>query len=171
MKTPLILSAVLFTVLTPVRAEMREFKNAKGAVLKAEPVVVRGPNLVLKLENGRESTVALKSLSREDQDFVLRWMVHEPKALSYSFDCRSEEKTGATDKKSNRLGKLEATEKSYSIKINNRCQNPIDGLKVAYRVFLADRVQDTGEEREKVGVIWKGGLLDPGRMTYNQSMV
>ncbi len=169
MKTPLILSAVLFTVLSPVRAEMREFKNAKGAVLKAEPVVVRGPNLVLKLENGRESTVALKSLSREDQDFVLRWMVHEPKALSYSFDCRSEEKTGATDKKGNQFGKLEATEKSYNIKINNRCQNPINDLKVAYRVFLADRVQDTGLERDAVGVIWKGGLLDLGRLTYNQS--
>ena len=164
-----LLTTVLLTGFTTARAELREFKNTKGVVLKAEPVVVRGANLILKLENGQQSTVALKSLSREDQDFVLRWMVHEPKALSYRFDCRSEDKTGATDKKSSRLGKLEATEKSYDIKISNRCQNPIDGLKVAYRVFLADRVQDTGAEREKVGVIWKGGLLDVGRITYNQS--
>ena len=169
MKSSFILTAVMFTAITSLHAELREFKNAKGAVLKAEPVVVRGPNVVLKLENGRESTVALKSLSRDDQDFILRWMVHEPKALSYSFDCRSEEKTGATDKKSSRLGKLEATEKSYDVKISNRCQNPIDDLKVAYRVFLADRVEDTGLERDKVGVIWKGGLLDLGRLTYNQS--
>ena len=169
MKTLPLFAATLLASLASVSAEMREFKNSKGAVIKAEPVIVRGANVMLKLENGQESTVALKSLSRDDQDFILRWMVHEPKSLSFSFDCRSDEKTGATDKKSNRLGKLEATEKSYSVKINNRCQNPIDGLKVAYRVFLADRVQDSGEEREKAGVIWKGGLLDPGRMTYNQS--
>ncbi len=169
MKIRLLLTAALFTAFTAGRAELREFKNTKGAVLKAEPVVVRGANVILKLENGQESTVAIKSLSRKDQDFILRWMVHEPKALSYSFDCRGEEKSGATDKKSSRLGKLEATEKSYDVKISNRCQNPIDGLKVAYRVFLADRVQDTGAEREKTGVIWKGGLLDVGRMTYNQS--
>lgn len=149
-------------------AELREFKNQKGSTFKAEPLVVRGPNVVLKGENGRELTVAVKSLSREDQDFILRWMVHEPKALSYSFDCKSEEKTGETRKLSSRLGKLEATDKSYEIKINNRCQNPIDDLKVAYRVFLEDRVADTGMDRE-VGVIWKGGLLDMGRLTYNQS--
>jgi hypothetical protein len=149
-------------------AELREFKSQKGSTFKAEPLVVRGPNVVLKGENGRELTVAVKSLSREDQDFILRWMVHEPKALSYSFDCKSEEKTGETRKLSSRLGKLEATDKSYEIKINNRCQNPIDDLKVAYRVFLEDRVADTGMDRE-VGVIWKGGLLDMGRLTYNQS--
>lgn len=125
-------------------AELREFKSQKGSTFKAEPLVVRGPNVVLKGENGRELTVAVKSLSREDQDFILRWMVHEPKALSYSFDCKSEEKNGETRKLSSRLGKLEATDKSYEIKINNRCQNPIDDLKVAYRVFLEDRVAETG---------------------------
>jgi hypothetical protein len=165
----LLCSTALAVLLIPVRAEMREFKNAKGQILKAEPVVVQGTNVTLKLENGKPATVAIKSLSREDQDYILRWMVHEPKALSYSFDCKSEEKSGATDKKESRLGKLETTEKSYSVKINNRCQNPIDNLKVAYRVFLEDRVEDTGMDREKVGVTWKGGLLDMGRLTYNQS--
>lgn len=168
MKTSSLLFALLLSGCGFASAEMRDFKNQKGAVFKGEPLVVRGPNLVLKGENGREVTVALKSLSREDQDFILRWMVHEPKALSYSFDCRSEEKTGETKKQSSRLGKLEATDKFYQIKINNRCQNPIDDLKVAYRVFLEDRVTDSGTDRE-VGVIWKGGLLDLGRLTYNQS--
>lgn len=169
MRIPLSSAALICAMTMSGHAEMREFKNLKGTVIKAEPVVVRGTNVILKLENGKEATVALKSLVREDQDFILRWMVHEPKALSYSFDCRSEEKTGSTDKKSSRLGKLESTEKSYDVKINNRCQNPIDNLKVAYRVFLEDRVQDSGLERDSVGVIWKGGLLDLGRLTYNQS--
>jgi hypothetical protein len=169
MKTGLYFAAFVLAAFNPVRGEMREFKNQKGTVLKAEPVVVRGANVILKLENGKEATVALKSLSREDQDFILRWMVFEPKALSYSFDCRSTEKTGKTDKKSSALGKLESTEKSYDVTINNRCQNPIDGLKAAFRVFLEDRVQDTGLEREEAGVIWKGGLLDLGKLTYNQT--
>ena len=125
--------------------------------------------VTLKMANGQPATIAIKSLSADDQDFILRWMVYEPKALKYSFDCKSEEKTGATDKKESRLGKLETTEKSYSVKINNRCQNPIDNLKVAYRIFLEDRVEDTGMDREKAGVTWKGGLLDMGRLTYNQS--
>ena len=168
MKT-ILLSAALVCLLVSARAEMREFKNAKGQVIKAEPVVVQGANLTLKLANGKPTTIPIKTLSREDQDFILRWMVHEPKALSYSFDCKSEEKSGATDKKESRLGKLETTEKSYTVKINNRCQNPLDNLKVAYRIFLEDRVQDTGEGREEVGVTWKGGLLDLGRLTYNQS--
>lgn len=151
------------------RAEMREFRNAKGQVLKAEPVVVQGANVTLKLENGKPATVPIKSLSRDDQDFILRWMVHDPKALSYSFDCKAEEKGGAVDKKESRLGKLETEDRFYTVKINNRCQNPLDNLKVAYRIFLEDRVQDTGLPREEVGVTWKGGLLDLGRLTYNQS--
>ena len=168
MKYRLLSAVIMLCVSHNAFAEMREFKSQKGAVFKAEPLVVRGPNLVLKGENGREVTVAIKSLSREDQNYILRWMVHEPRALSYSFDCRSEEKTGETKKLTSRLGKLESTEKSYQIKINNRCQNPIDDLKVSYRVFLEDRVADTGDNRE-VGVIWKGGLLDLGRLTYNQT--
>ena len=168
MKMCLFLAASALFPLPAVHAEMREFKNQKGVVIKAEPLVVRGTNVVLKQDNGREVAVAIKTLSREDQDFVLRWMVHDPKALSYNFDCHSSEKTGETTKQSSRLGKLESTEKSYEIKINNRCQNPIDDCKVAYRVFLEDRVQDSGQDR-KVGVIWKGGLLDLGKLSYNQS--
>jgi len=162
-------AVLLISLVISARAEMREFKNAKGQVIKAEPTVVQGTNITLKLENGKPATIPLKSLSRDDQDFILRWMVFEPKALIYNFDCKSEEKSGATDKKESRLGKLETTDKSYTVKINNRCQNPIDDLKVAYRVFLEDRVEDTGKDREKVGVTWKGGLLDLGRLTYNQA--
>jgi hypothetical protein len=168
MKTILSAALALLSVIS-VRAEMREFKNTKGQVIKAEPVVVQGTTVTLKLQNGKPATIPLKSLSREDQDFILRWMVHDPKALSYNFDCKSEEKGGAVDKKESRLGKLETEERSYTVKINNRCQNPLDNLKVAYRVFLEDRVEDTGMPRETPGVTWKGGLLDAGRLTYNQT--
>ncbi len=169
MKHALLTCAALLPALTAPAAEMRQFRNNKGQVIKAEPVVVQGANLTLKLENGKPATVPIKSLSREDQDFILRWMVHDPKALSYSFDCKSEEKGGAVEKKESRLGKLETEERFYTVKINNRCQNPLDNLKVAYRIFLEDRVEDNGLPREETGVTWKGGLLDLGRLTYNQS--
>jgi len=167
MKTALPAALAVLSAVS-ARAEMREFKNAKGQVLKAVPVVVQGANVTLKLASGKPATVPIKSLSREDQDFILRWMVHDPKALSYSFDCKSEEKGGAVEKKESRLGKLETEERFFNVKINNRCQNPLDNLKVAYRVFLEDRVEDNGLPRETVGVTWKGGLLDLGRLTYNQ---
>lgn len=165
------LSAILAAIstLSASAAEVREFRNNKGQVIKAEPVVVQGTNLTLKLENGKPATIPIKSLSREDQDFILRWMVHDPKALSYSFDCKSEEKGGAVEKKESRLGKLETEERFYTVKINNRCQNPLDNLKVSYRIFLEDRVEDNGLPRDQAGVTWKGGLLDLGRLTYNQS--
>ena len=166
------MKALLLPVLClPVlcRAELREFKNTKGQTLKAEPVVVQGANLTLKLADGKQSTIPIKSLSPDDQTFILRWMVHEPKALSYNFTCSSEEKGGAVEKKSSRLGKMETEQRFYNVKVGNRCQNPIDNLKVAYRVFMEDRVKDTGEGNEEPAASYKGGLLDLGRLTFNQS--
>lgn len=150
-------------------AELREFKNTKGQTIKAEPVQIQGNNLTLKLADGKPATISFKSLSPEDQIFILRWIVHEPKALSYNFTCSAEEKGGKMEKISSRLGKMEIEERSYELKIGNRCQNPIDNLKVAYRVFMEDRVQDTGEGRAEPGAAYKGGLLDLGRLSFNQT--
>ncbi len=64
MKYRLLSAVIMLCVSHNAFAEMREFKSQKGAVFKAEPLVVRGPNLVLKGENGREVTVAIKSLMK-----------------------------------------------------------------------------------------------------------
>ena len=73
------------------------------------------------------------------------------------------------EKKSSRLGKMETEQRSYNVKVGNRCQNPIDNLKAAYRVFIEDRVKDTGESQDEPSASYKGGLLDLGRLTFNQN--
>ena len=71
-------ACILAAFTSLLQAEVREFKNNKGQILKAEPVVVRGMNVILRMENKQQVPVPLKNFSAEDQTWLLQWMVWWP---------------------------------------------------------------------------------------------
>jgi hypothetical protein len=162
----LLLCALLLSALPALlRAEVREFKNNKGQILKAEPVVVRGMNVILRMENKQQVPVPLKNFSAEDQTWLLQWMVWDPKALDYNFGCTEVEKTGDGLRQKFPYYRYEVTPRGYEVKICNRSQSTLEGVKVAYRIFLEDRVDDTGNVKLKVS--YHTGMSVLPRMQYN----
>lgn len=56
----------------------RLWTNHDGRTVTAELVEVSGPNVVLKLSNGVQSTVPVSNLSKPDQDFIQHWQSRPP---------------------------------------------------------------------------------------------
>lgn len=71
--------AALFSLLviylsTPeARSETRDWTNTAGKTITAELLSVENENATLKLENGREYTIALNTLSEGDQTYAKSW--------------------------------------------------------------------------------------------------
>ena len=107
----------------------------------------------------------LKNFSPEDQTWLLQWMVWDPKALDYNFTCEEVEKTGESLRQKYSYFKYEATPRGYEVKIGNRSQNTMEGVKVAYRIFLEDRVDEDGSTKLKVSYHTGTSVLP--RMQYN----
>ena len=169
----------LLTCAAPLAAEVREFKDAKGRPLKAELVKARGTNVVIRNEEGKELPVPLKNFSRDDITYICRWIAAEPTALDYRFDVKEAEK--AVDKVPGlgrpsgpaAYGTAEETMRAYDLSISNRCQNPIEGVRVCYRVFLVDCVDasDSGyaSVNTKRKLLFKTGNVELPAMPYNGS--
>lgn len=51
----------------------RLWTNQDGRSVTAELVQVSGPNVVVKLSNGAQSTIPISNLSKPDQDFIKNW--------------------------------------------------------------------------------------------------
>src|SRR5687768_2640974 len=140
MKTdPFVLAAAaILACALPLHAEVREFKDVKGRPLKAELVKARGPNVVIRGADGKEATVPLKNFSRDDVAYICRWIAAEPTALDYRFDVKEAEKTvekvPGLGRPSNAYayGTAEESQRAYEISLSNRCQNPIEGVRVCY---------------------------------------
>lgn len=71
MKTPLVLSLLLaLSSLTFAR----EWTNAEGKTISADIVSLSGGEITLKMDNGREYTFPLATLSEADQAFAQEWL-------------------------------------------------------------------------------------------------
>ena len=164
----------------PLHAEVREFKDAKGRVLKAELVKARGPNVVIRGADGKEATVPLKNFSRDDIAYICRWIAADPTALDYRFDVKETEKTVekvpglGRPNNAYAYGTAEESQRAYEISLSNRCQNPIEGVRVCYRVFLVDCV-DVMESSTYASVLsrrkllFKTGNIELPALNYNAS--
>jgi hypothetical protein len=92
-------------------------------------------------------------------------MVWDPKALDYNFTCEEVEKTGESLRQKYSYYKYEVTPRGYEVKISNRSQSIMEGVKVAYRIFLEDRVDENGNTKLKVSYHTGTSVLP--RMPYN----
>ena len=64
------LAAITFISISPLHAEFRTWTNLEGVKLDAEFVKAEGDNVVLRLRNGKLSTLAKAKLSVADQDLI-----------------------------------------------------------------------------------------------------
>ena len=83
---------VSLVMAAPLRAEVREFKNAQGAVLRGQPKKVKGQKILFRTEDGRDLQIDLRSFSSDDQLFLLKWMAESPEAVDHTFAVKAVEK-------------------------------------------------------------------------------
>jgi hypothetical protein len=177
---PLILIAAVAVCALPLRAEVREFRDAKGRTLKAELVKARGTNVVIRNAEGKEVPVPLKSFSRDDIAYICRWIAADPKALDYRFDVKDAEKAAEKIPGLGRpsgaaaYGTAEQSARAYEVSISNRCQNPVEGIRACYRVFLVDCVEvsegsDYASVLSQRKLLFKTGNVEVPVMPYNGS--
>ena len=140
----------LFLLVPLLPAEVREFESSKGQIIKAEPVVMRGMNVILRMENKQQVPVPVKNFSVADQAWIQQWMRWDPTALDYNFDCKPVEKAGEAMRQKLTYYRYEVVPRGFEVQICNRSQSTLEGVKVAYRVFLEDRVGKLGEVHIKV---------------------
>lgn len=88
----LALAIICLVTAAPLHAEVREFKNAQGAVLRGQPKKAKGQTILFRTEDGRDLQIDLKSFSSEDQLFLLKWMAESPEALDHTFAVKAVEK-------------------------------------------------------------------------------
>ena len=178
---PLVLAvAAVLASSAPLYAEVREFHDVKGRAIKAELLKARGPNVVIRGADGKEATVPLKNFSRDDVAYICRWIAAEPAALDYRFDIKETEKTVekvpglGRPNNAYAYGTAEESQRAYEISLSNRCQNPIEGVRVCYRVFLVDCV-DVMESSTYASVLsrrkllFKSGNIELPSLNYNGS--
>ncbi len=182
MKTDLLVLSVAAVLAgsAPLRAEVREFHDVKGRVIKAELLKARGPNVVIRGADGKEATVPLKNFSRDDVTYICRWIAAEPAALDYRFDIRETEKTVekvpglGRPNNAYAYGTAEESQRAYDLSVSNRCQNPVEGVRLCYRVFLVDcvDVSETGGYASVLSsrkLLFKSGNVELPPMNYNAS--
>jgi hypothetical protein len=172
-------AAVILASSAPLRAETREFHDLKGRAIKAELVKVRGPNVVIRDTESKEVTVPLKTFSRDDVTYICRWIAADPAALDYRFDLKETEKTldrvPGTGRPSGAAayGTADESQHCYEVSLSNRCSNPVEGIRVCYRVFLLDTVEvsssDYASVMNKPKLLFKSGNLELPTLGYNSS--
>jgi|GEM_PF-7036741 len=173
-------TAALLACATSLLADVREFKDAKGRPLKAELVKVRGTNVVIRNAEGKEVPVPLKNFSRDDITYICRWIAAEPTALDYQFVVKETEKAPEKVPGLGRpsgpsaYGTADETARAYEVNISNRCQNPVEGVRVCYRVFLVDCVEASELSNyayvlPKRKLLFKSGNVELPTMNYNGS--
>jgi len=175
-------SAVVLACALPLHAEVREFHSAKGSAIKAELVKVRGANVVIRDESGKENSVPLKGFSRDDVTYICRWIAAEPTALDYRFDAKETEKaadkipgTGGSRARTgySAYGTADESLRGYEISVSNRCANPVEGVRACYRIFLLDCVEvsagDYAQVMAKRKLLFKSGNVELPTLSYNGS--
>jgi hypothetical protein len=138
--------------ISPLSSAPREFKSTDGKTITAEIASVQADVVILSM-NGREFTVPLDRLSREDQDFIAEWKQkdledHVPKILVDIATGKSDRRDKADDF-DDRTGSFQ-----FNIKVTNEeIHFAIQGAKAELVVIGED-----AETRGKYGIMQKAAF-------------
>ena len=139
-KHSLTLYAISLLLALPLFAQekYRVFKNEAGKSLNAQVLEVTKTNVTLKLQNGRIIKTSPKFFSGEDQLYFKNWYLikQASEGLLFEVDAnkkmekKAREKTGTS-------GALQLTtyEGFYKLKIENKTNQAIEGLRLEYRLY------------------------------------
>lgn len=151
---------VVSTWASPVSSAPREFKSTDGKTITAEIAAVQAGTVVLSM-NGREFTVPLDRLSREDQDFIAEWKKkdlenHVPK-LRVDIATGKSDRRDKADDFDDRTGSFQ-----FSVKITNEeIHFDLQGGKAELAMIGED-----AETRGKFGIMQKANFAvaaQPGK--------
>ena len=139
-KHSLILYVISSLLALPLFAEekYRVFQNEVGKSLNAQVLEVTKTNVTLKLKNGRIITTSPKFFSGKDQLYFKNWHLIKQASEGSLFEVdsnrkmekKAREKTGIS-------GAIQLTtyDGYYKLKIENKTNHPIEGLRMEYRLY------------------------------------
>jgi len=141
--------------MAPLRADVREFKNAQGAVLRGQPKKAKGQTILFRTEDGRDLQVELKSFSADDQLFILKWMAESPEALDHTFAVKAVEKEipMTKDEKemaikqviASKIGRyapdVSTERKAYKISLSSTTRAALYDVSVDWCAFMLNKVR------------------------------
>jgi len=128
------LLSVLFILCLPAGAELRTFKNDKGVEIKAEIISATATQAELKREDGKPFTVAIKTLSEADQQWIAEWAkTHKHFKLQVAANVkkgntREADGDGFADKS-------KGNDCWYDIILKNTAPEALTGVRVEYIAF------------------------------------
>ena len=139
-KHSLTLYIVSLLLVLPLFAQekYRVFQNEEGKSLNAQVLEVTKTNVTLKLKNGRIIKTSPKFFSGEDRLYFKNWHLIKQAADGLLFEIdsnrkmekKAREKAGTSD-----AIQLTTYEGYYKLKIENKTNQPIEGLRMEYRLY------------------------------------
>ena len=131
MKTLFQIVLCLVLALVSASAEMRTFVSNSGKAMKAEIVSHLDGKVKIKREDGKEFEVDPTIFCKEDQKFIASWMEKNQEAVDYRFTLDADKKV--IDRTGDSTSSY--TKWAYEISITNTSQDPVNNLKIQYRVL------------------------------------
>jgi SLA1 homology domain 1, SHD1 len=134
MKALLILTAAFLTA-SPLRAELRTFKNTKGEEIKAEMIGATDSRVELKREDGKKFSVPLTTLSEADRQWVAEW---RKKHKQYKVEVVASIKRGISRvEKGGAFGGKDTKGNDcwYVLNFSNKTTDPLSDLRIEYIIF------------------------------------
>lgn len=150
-----VLSILALFTLMPAVAKPRTFTDQKGRKIEAELVAVAGKKVTLRLTNGKDYTIPIGTLSKDDQFFVEVWADMEKKSgagkagesgkstpvipdnIDYQFEFEVDKKRtkkGSMGKVQS--GEIRTDEWGFEVEVENRSRVTLEGLEMSYRIYV-----------------------------------
>lgn len=118
--------------------QYRVFQNEEGKSLNAQVLEVTKTNVTLKLKNGRIIKTSPKFFSGEDRLYFKNWHLIKQASEGSLFEVDSNRKMEKKAReKAGTSGAVQLTtyEGYYKLKIENKTNQPIEGLRMEYRLY------------------------------------
>jgi hypothetical protein len=150
------------------RGELRTFKNAAGAEIKAEILYGTAEMVTIKLANGKDITTPIAKFSEEDQAYINEWIKTQPAKINYSFGLEID-KARIGDKKERQTKSHNVTEENwaYNLTLDNRTRARLEGLEIRYRMYVSSEHTNAKSGRE---VLIRDGILKVPVLTASESI-
>jgi hypothetical protein len=151
-----------------VRAEFREFKDGMGRKVMAELLSHDGAGqLSLKMENGTLFQKAANQFSPEDQPYITEWIKRTPAATTYRFDIKALPVKITGNRKDMGYKTVKNELWTYKVDIRNTARNPVQNLKVEYRVFVQNEADGSFASDDNSGFL-SGDAAVEGPLRFNE---